>query len=132
VRKLSDRVLQELAESLARVGWDSARAFAESAIRQCAYPLGEPAVHQPCEAETTAMEAVLAVLRSAAATDPPRRGMLPGAESEAHLERDPILLAAVFQNVDLLYRHGFPHADGVSALVMQALAALDHGRDESR
>lgn len=125
MRALSDRVRLELGESLARSGWSSAARFAESTILQRAYPLGEPADHEPLEAESIAMEAVLAVLRTAAATEPPPPGELPRGEAETHLARDPVLLAAVFQNIDLLYRDAFAHADGVSALVMQALAGID-------
>lgn len=35
----------------------------------------------------------------------------------------PELAAAFFQNIDLLYLHGWAHADGVSALIMAAIAA---------
>lgn len=48
-----------------------------------------------------------------------------GARAAAErLARDAPLLAAVFQNVDLLYREEYPGAEAVSAAVMGALHIL--------
>jgi hypothetical protein len=43
----------------------------------------------------------------------------------AELAGDVPLLASFFQNVDLLYAHGYADADAVSALIMAALEALE-------
>ncbi len=34
---------------------------------------------------------------------------------------DPLLLASIFQNIDLLYEHGYPHADALSMLTLEAI-----------
>ena len=34
---------------------------------------------------------------------------------------NPVLLSVVFQNIDLLYEHGYPGADALSVAVMSAL-----------
>jgi len=81
--------------------------FAEAAVAQIAHPL--PSRGTPGDEEEAA-ETVLALL---AAPD------APGAD--ARLAERPEALAAFFQNVDLLYAHGFPRADRVSLLIMRAL-----------
>lgn len=45
-------------------------------------------------------------------------------DAAAELADDPALLAAFFQNVDLLYEESFARADAVSLLVMAALERL--------
>ena len=46
----------------------------------------------------------------------------PGGEQwPGRLAADPELLSSFFQNVDLLYRHGFAEADAVGLLIMRAL-----------
>jgi hypothetical protein len=62
---------------------------------------------------------VAALVRGCERADGPAGG------APAALAADPPLLAAFFQNVDLLYRHGYPHADAVGALVMGAVELLD-------
>jgi hypothetical protein len=121
LRQLSEGIRRELAIALETAGWSTALAFAEAVTLQCAYPLGEPPGHQRSASEASAAESVLALLRTAAQS--PHERLTPPDTSDGHLERDPILLAAVFQNADLLYRDGFPHADAVALLVMHALAA---------
>lgn len=37
------------------------------------------------------------------------------------LLEDPLLLSAIFQNIDLLYARGYPHADAVSMLTLDAV-----------
>ncbi|HET6764777.1 MAG TPA: hypothetical protein VFH27_13925 [Longimicrobiaceae bacterium] len=49
----------------------------------------------------------------------------PPAELGAGLADDVPLLAAFFQNVDLLYEHGYAQADAVSGLIMAALERLE-------
>jgi hypothetical protein len=44
--------------------------------------------------------------------------------AEARLLEDPAMLAAFFQNVDLLFDHHDPGADPVAALVMRALETM--------
>jgi hypothetical protein len=44
-----------------------------------------------------------------------------------HLLGEPALLAACFQNVDLLYLHAAPEADAVAARVMRALDLAARG-----
>lgn len=46
-------------------------------------------------------------------------------DAPARLAAAPPLLAAFFQNVDLLYEHHDPGADAVSGLVMHALEILE-------
>jgi hypothetical protein len=113
LRGLSVATRQELSAALESAGWASALGFAEAVTLQCAYPLGEPPSHQRPASEASAAESVLALLRAASH----------GSQADGQLERDPVLLAAVFQNADLLYRDGFPHAEAVALLVMHALAA---------
>lgn len=83
--------------------------FLESAARQLA-GLPEPA------------ERVVALLELAAT--PREAGGGPEAAAAA-LAEDPVLLAVLFQNVDLLYAHGYPGADTVSLAVMEAVGLLE-------
>ena len=46
------------------------------------------------------------------------------ADAADRLATDPVMLAAFFQNVDLLYEHGYREADAVAALVMHAVERL--------
>ena len=46
------------------------------------------------------------------------------ADAADRLANDPVMLAAFFQNVDLLYENGYPEADAVAALVMHAVERL--------
>jgi hypothetical protein len=57
-----------------------------------------------------------------------------GDEAAEHaLAADHAMLAAFFQNVDLLYQHAHPTADSVSALILQALHhATESERDPTR
>lgn len=34
---------------------------------------------------------------------------------------DPLLLASIFQNIDLLYEHRYPHADALSMVTLEAV-----------
>ena len=42
-------------------------------------------------------------------------------EAIVPLVQDTVLLSAVFQNIDLLYAHDYPHADQVSMLTLDAV-----------
>lgn len=58
---------------------------------------------------------ISALLRSAASG---------GSSMGDSLMAEPIMAAAFFQNVDLLYDSSFPRADAVSSAIMQALEGL--------
>lgn len=88
-------------------------------VAQLARPGGTAAT--PTEEERV-VERVLAVLRLARRASPTDPGPERAGESLAH---DTVLLAAFFQNVDLLYDHGYRHADAVSLAVMHAVSLLE-------
>lgn len=76
----------------------------------------------PASEERRVAERVVALLRLAggapsADAGPERAGELLGG--------DVVLLAAFFQNVDLLYEHGYDQADAVSLAIMHALSLLE-------
>ena len=91
--------------------------FLDAAARQLAAPAG-PAPG----GEEEAGERVAALLELAAAVGDAGGG--PEAAGVA-LAEDPVLLAVFFQNVDLLYAHGYPGADAVSLAVMEAIGLLE-------
>jgi hypothetical protein len=94
-----------------RLGPESpALAFAAAVVRQVERAAGGVGEHE--EWETA--ERVLEILRAA-----------PGGPADAaELTRRPALLAALFQNVDLLHAHADPRADAVGALVMSAVERI--------
>jgi hypothetical protein len=119
--------------SLHSNGERAAAPFVEAVTVQRARPLG--ADPRPPEAQREedrdVAAAVLGLVRAAtAAREPARECCQTMAESANRLRSDPSLLAAVFQNIDLLYRHGYSHADAVSEIVMRALATLQTGGDD--
>jgi hypothetical protein len=86
-------------------------------------------VERQREEDRAVAEAVIALLRAAATANHSAGGRNgekpdPVAACAEQLRTDLVLLAAVFQNIDLLYRDGYPHADAVSEIVMRALASL--------
>jgi hypothetical protein len=106
-------------ERLRRVGGDAALRFLEAVVVQAAFPLGlDVAPAEQAERERTVARLALELVAGAG-----RKEEGDGAEhtAAARLRREPALLAAFFQNVDLLYEHGFAGADAVSLLVMRAL-----------
>lgn len=76
----------------------------------------------PADEERRVAERVVAVLRLARRSPSAEAGPEHAGEL---LVRDVVLLAAFFQNVDLLYEHGDPRADAVSLAVMHALSLLE-------
>lgn len=76
----------------------------------------------PTDEERQVAERVVAVLRLAHRTRSADAGPEPAGEL---LAGDVALLAAFFQNVDLLYEHGYAHADAVSLAVMHAVSLLE-------
>jgi hypothetical protein len=119
VRELSRECRQLLREELEREGALAAAPFLEAVVLQAALPLGldEPVEGWTARERQTAAEALRLLLGAAAPGGP----SVP--DAAARLRGDPRLLAAFFQNIDLLYEHGPAAADAVSLLVMQALDA---------
>ena len=100
--------------------------FVAAVVRQLAYP---PATAVPdgvvagdgdARAESVAGALRRLVADAAAAGDRVET-------AAAKLAADVTLLASLFQNVDLLYEHGYAQADAVSMLVMRAMEKLDGG-----
>lgn len=92
-------------------------AFAESVLVQVARPPGAPP-------DPTREQTVAARIRALVdAADRPADAEQPGPEHL--LASDPELLAAFFQNVDLLYAADDPSADRISGWIMGALEILD-------
>lgn len=100
-------------------GWLRARLGAGSAALPFAAAVTLQLARTPGLAASAAEEREVA-RRVAALLDAPA-----GPGTAASLAADPPLLAAVFQNADLLFAHHFPGADAVSLLVMEALALLE-------
>lgn len=100
--------------------------FLSAVTEQTVYRLGEdiPAAGDAA-LERRVGERALAVVREArlagSADAPPGRGDA----AAARLARDPAMLAAFFQNVDLLFIHDAPAAEQVAALVLEATARID-------
>ncbi|MBA2671708.1 MAG: hypothetical protein H0U67_15165 [Gemmatimonadetes bacterium] len=107
-------MLGEAAESLL-AGSVTAQAlpFARAIALQTAYPLGAAAASG--DAEIAAVRAVVKLLRSAADGAADLSLSATGSGFEARF------VAAVFQNLDLLYVSDFPHVDAVSSAVLQAV-----------
>jgi len=104
--------LREAAERAAAV---AALPFLEAVVLQSAHPLGLDApAADAAERERHAAELVLDLLFGAGAA-------ITRPDGAARLRAEPLVLAAFFQNIDLLYLHGFGSADAVSELVMRAL-----------
>lgn len=93
--------------------------FARAVVTQLARAPGAAAA--PAE-ERRVAEEVAAVLRLAR---PESRGDAGPERAGERLAADATLLAAFFQNVDLLYDHGYRHADAVSLAVMHAVSLLE-------
>jgi len=55
----------------------------------------------------------------------------PAAVAE-ELVADPLLLASIFQNIDLLYDHGYPHANALSMLTLEAIHEAVEREDTDR
>lgn len=87
--------------------------FAEAVVMQLARPAGDPTDAER-ERDTASRVAGLLALREGVATSTDR-------QASSLLREDAVLLAAFFQNVDLLYDSGDPQADRVSRWIMTAL-----------
>lgn len=116
-KRAAERVLDDLR---ARAGAGSPLvAFADAVLAQAGRPLG--AAPDPAREERVA-DALARLLDLARERDAPAAAAVPV------LLADPLLLAACFQNVDLLYDAGAPQGDRVGDWVMAALESVSGGR----
>jgi hypothetical protein len=93
--------------------------FVEAVVVQVAHPLGSASRDGAAGHESMVTDRVLRLLRSAVGDD----ASVTAAAND--LATEPPLLAAFFQNLDLLPPAGFPPADAVGLLVMLALSRLE-------
>lgn len=107
--------------ALGEEGTGAVLPFLEAVVQQAALPLGEavPVAEAP-ERERRTTEQVVELLLVARSAMGEQGEKYPD-EAAERLRAHPLLLAAFFQNIDLLYQHGYPHADAVSLLIMRAL-----------
>lgn len=115
MRRLRDTTLSLLRARLA--DRRAALPFAEAVTAQLAHPLGTE-VEDPAEAEARAALRIGDLLFLC--EDPAR-----ASEAVELLATDPVLLAAVFQNADLLFLHAHPFADVLSMRTLEALHRTD-------
>lgn len=102
--------------------------FIEAVARQCAAAReGDDAVRR-ARIQRAIARRVSRLVGSAVRVHGMSGGTDPSAVS---LARDPVLLSSFFQNIDLLYAHGYRHADRVSGQIMRAVELLDHPEPES-
>lgn len=90
--------------------------FAAAVVRQLTRHASDPAV-APTAIAMRVADLLLAVERG-------------DRDAEHALAADHAMLAAFFQNVDLLYQHGHPTADAVSGLILQALHHAAEAEDD--
>jgi hypothetical protein len=88
----------------------SAEPFVAAVVRQIAEPFATPAEDRP---DAEGLRRRILHLLGKSVDDAGRE-----------LAADVVLLASFFQNVDLLYEHGFARADHVSAAIMRAMEAM--------
>ena len=125
MRSLTAATRQRLREAVARsaLGEDILD-FLESVIELAAHPLGEPS-RSGDEAHETAIADHVMQLLDAALAD-----VVSVADASVTLARDPTLLGALFQSLDLLpVEH--PAADSIALLVGMALSQLDEVEGEA-
>jgi hypothetical protein len=87
--------------------------FAREIVLQTAFPLGS--VRGSDDDEIAVVRAVVKLFRTA--SEGVADLSLPASASGWHAR----LVAAVFQNLDLLYDSGFPHADAIAGAVLEAV-----------
>ncbi|MDB4949236.1 MAG: hypothetical protein JWM27_1885 [Gemmatimonadetes bacterium] len=93
--------------------------FVREIVREVAFPLGTSAgTADPAERSALVERTVRALVRDAAGDADARE------DAARRLASQPPLLAAFFQNADLLYDERHPSADAVSAAVMRAVELL--------
>jgi hypothetical protein len=125
VRALSPGTLDRLHAALPPGGGSCTRAFAGEIVLELAYPLGAAESRDPNADEAIAARAVLDVIGAAFEG-------VPGAVAEGarRLAEDAPMLAAFFQNLDLLADCDRGHAKAVAALVAEALAGPPHASSQ--
>jgi hypothetical protein len=92
--------------------------FAEAVVEQVAHPLGTAPSADPAGAERAVGGRVVGLLEGSVA------GASAAAEAAAGLSNDPAMLAAFFQNLDLLDRRTDARTDAVALLVLSAMERL--------
>lgn len=92
--------------------------FAEAVLRQLASGAGALADAPDAEAEALADRIAVLLLE----VDAPASDL-----QVARLAAEPALASALFQNLDLLYLHPWPGADGVGLLLARLLEAVPEG-----
>lgn len=118
MRALSPGTVDRLRAALPSGGGSCTRAFAEEVVLELAYPLGAEASREPGADEARAARRVLEAL--GAAFDGTPGAIVQGAH---RLAGDAALMAAFFQNLDLLVECERGHARAVAVLVAAALEA---------
>jgi hypothetical protein len=116
-RALLEETIARLRAELAPGRGSCTIAFAGEVVRQVAHPLGAAPAADRAAAERRVADDLLALL--CAAFD----GGAARAEAARRLSREPVVLAALFQNLDLLVECPSGHAGAVAALVAGALDA---------
>lgn len=95
--------------------------FVRAVAHQVTYALGADSEERDGrERESRNEQRTLALLRDAGAFDDGASGAPPD-EVVRRLLAEPAMLAAFFQNLDLLFEHGAPGAKVVSLLLMRAM-----------
>ena len=94
--------------------------FLDAVVTHVAFGLGADPAHATPERLADARRAVLTVLADSGALGGGRDPDRVDAAARSLLARPP-LLAAFFQNLDLLYHHGAPGATEVSLLLMRVM-----------
>lgn len=112
VRRLSDGALAVLRACLGERS--PSLAFAEAVLAQAGHPIGVP--RDPAR-EAAVASTLCALLER---VDDGQASATAG-DAVASLVGDPELLAAFFQNVDLLYGAAAPEADRIAAWIMAAV-----------
>lgn len=118
MRALTPGTVDRLRAALPPGGGSCARAFTEEIVLELAYPLGAAESRDPAADEARAARRVLDVIGAAFESSPGAR-----AEGARRLAADGPMLAAFFQNLDLLSDCGRGHAGAVAGLVAAALDA---------
>ena len=116
MRALSRGTVDRLRAALPPGGGSCTRAFAEEIVLELAYPLGAAPSRDPGKDEALAVQRVLEVIGAAFERMPSAV-----AEGARLLAADASMLAAFFQNLDLLGECDRGHARAVAALVAAAL-----------
>ncbi|HUF25469.1 MAG TPA: hypothetical protein VMM18_00710 [Gemmatimonadaceae bacterium] len=100
---------------------DELKPFLEAVAHAVAYGLGADALEPGGERrKADASRRAVEILRAAGALDTPVDAGALDAAARRLLD-DRALLAAFFQNLDLLYQHRAPRADVVSRLLMRVM-----------